>query len=158
MSGQGLPAARRIRRRLDFERVYKAGTRVHGRFMTLFLLPNGGTAARFGVAATRKIGSAVDRNRAKRLSREVFRRKNAAVGLDVVVVPRREMLDASFASLETDYQRRPRAWGPPDSHPQREPGVVARVVLGGIRAYKILISPAIYRLLPVLSFVRRLHE
>ena len=103
MSGQGLPAARRIRRRLDFERVYKAGTRVHGRFMTLFLLPNGGTVARFGVAATRKIGSAVDRNRAKRLSREVFRRKNAAVGLDVVVVPRREMLDASFASLETDY-------------------------------------------------------
>ena len=102
MSGQGLPAARRIRRRLDFERVYKAGTRVHGRFMTLFLLPNGGTAARFGVAATRKIGSAVDRNRAKRLSREVFRRKNAAVGLDVVV-PRREMLDASFASLENDY-------------------------------------------------------
>jgi ribonuclease P protein component len=71
--------------------------------MTLFLLPNGGTAARFGVAATRKVGSAVDRNRVKRLSREVFRRKNAAVGLDVVVVPRREMLDASFASLETDY-------------------------------------------------------
>jgi len=103
MSGQGLPAARRIRRRVDFERVYKAGTRVHGRFMTLFLLPNGGTVARFGVAATRKIGSAVDRNRVKRLSREVFRRKNAAVGLDVVVVPRREMLDASFASLETDY-------------------------------------------------------
>ena len=103
MSGQGLPAARRIRRRLDFERVYKAGTRVHGRFMTLFLLPNGGTVARFGVAATRKIGSAVDRNRVKRLSREVFRRKNAAVGLDVVVVPRREMLDASFESLETDY-------------------------------------------------------
>ena len=103
MSGQGLPAARRIRRRLDFERVYKTGTRVHGRFMTLFLLPNGGTSARFGVAATRKIGSAVDRNRAKRLSREVFRRKNAAVGLDVVVVPRREMLDVSFASLEADY-------------------------------------------------------
>jgi ribonuclease P protein component len=104
MSGQGLPAAQRIRRKLEFERVFKRGIRVHGRFMTLFLLPNGGAAARFGVAATRKIGTAVDRNRAKRLSREVFRRKKAAIGLDVVVVPRREMLDASFVTLENDYR------------------------------------------------------
>ena len=104
MSGQGLPAAQRIRRKLEFERVFKRWIRVHGRFMTLFLLPNGGAVARFGVAATRKIGTAVDRNRAKRLSREVFRRKKAAVGLDVVVVPRREMLDASFVTLENDYR------------------------------------------------------
>jgi ribonuclease P protein component len=104
MSGQGLPAAQRIRRKLEFERVFKRGIRVHGRFMILFLLPNGGAAPRFGVAATRKIGTAVDRNRAKRLSREVFRRKKAAVGLDVVVVPRREMLDASFVTLENDYR------------------------------------------------------
>ena len=103
MSGHALPAAQRIRRRLDFERVYKQGARVHGRFMTLFVLPNGGTVPRFGVAATRKLGSAVARNRAKRLSREVFRRKRIAAGLDVVVVPRREMLDAPFATLETDY-------------------------------------------------------
>ena len=103
MSGQALPAAQRIRRRLDFERVYKEGTRVHGRFMTVFVLAKGGTALRFGVAATRKIGSAVDRNRAKRLSREVFRRRKIDVGLDVVVVPRREMLDAPFAMLESDY-------------------------------------------------------
>ncbi|MGH9255637.1 MAG: ribonuclease P protein component [Vicinamibacterales bacterium] len=103
MSRQTLPAAERIRRRPDFERVYRHGVRAHGRFMTLFVLSNGGTVPRLGVAATRKIGSAVDRNRAKRLSREVFRRKKIAAGLDVVVVPRREMLDAPFASLEADY-------------------------------------------------------
>ena len=103
MSGQALPAAERIRRKPEFERVYGAGAKAHGRFMTVFVLPNGGTAPRLGVAATRKIGSSVDRNRAKRLAREVFRRHKMAAGLDIVVVPRREMLDAPFASLEADY-------------------------------------------------------
>ena len=103
MSGQALPAAERIRRRPDFERVYKAGAKAHGRFMTVFVLPNGCVAPRIGVAATRKVGSSVDRNRAKRLVREVFRRHKTAAGLDIVVVPRREMLDVPFVSLEADY-------------------------------------------------------
>jgi ribonuclease P protein component len=94
---------KRIRRRPEFERVYNAGAKAHGRFMTVFVLPNDGAAARLGVAATRKIGSSVDRNRAKRLAREVFRRHKMAAGLDIVIVPRREMLDAPFASLEADY-------------------------------------------------------
>ena len=60
---------------------------------------------RLGVAATRKLGSAVVRNRAKRLARELFGDKSETgrPGLDVILVPRREMLDAPFASLEADY-------------------------------------------------------
>src|SRR5689334_25207820 len=72
--------------------------------MTVFVVPNGGPVARLGVAATRKLGPATDRNRAKRLAREMFRRNKPVEGLDVVVVPRREMLDALFTSLEADYR------------------------------------------------------
>jgi ribonuclease P protein component len=72
--------------------------------MDVMVLPSGGTMSRLGVAATRKLGSAVDRNRAKRLAREVFRRHKVAAALDVVVIPRREMLHAPFASLEADYR------------------------------------------------------
>ena len=103
MPAQGLTTSERVRRRPEFERAYEQGARVSGRFMTVFVLPNGTAGARLGVAATRKLGSAVTRNRAKRLAREIFRRNKVTAGLDVVIVPRLEMLDASFASLETDF-------------------------------------------------------
>ena len=95
----------RIRRRAEFQRVYEEGVRVHSRTLTLFLLPSGGATGRLGVAATKKLGGAVERNRAKRLIREVFRRNKVAPGFDVVIVPKRELLGASLAALELEYQQ-----------------------------------------------------
>ena len=93
--------AEHIRRRPDFQRVYDQGIRVRGRYSTVFLLPTSLAFARLGIAATKKLGGAVVRNRAKRLIREVFRRNKIARGVDVVIVPRRELLDASLTALET---------------------------------------------------------
>ncbi len=103
MTGHGLGPAERVRRRPEFERAYDTGIRVQGRYMTLFIVANDLGRPRLGVAATRKLGSAVERNRAKRVSRELFRRHKIPDALDIVVVPRREWLDASFSTLETDY-------------------------------------------------------
>jgi ribonuclease P protein component len=100
---QRLRTDQRIRRRAEFQRIYDTGTRIHGRFMIVFLLPNASAGTRLGIAATRRLGGAVSRNRAKRLVRELFRRNHAPAGLDIVVNPRRELLDAPFASLEADY-------------------------------------------------------
>jgi len=92
--------------------------------MTLFVVANGGTVSRLGIAASRKFGPAVERNRAKRLAREIFRRHKITTGWDVIVIPRREMLDAPFASLENDYahalDRRHRGQ-PPGPRPARRP-------------------------------------
>lgn len=103
MNGQRFTSASRVRHRPEFERAYSRGSRSHGRFMTVFMVPNGLTRPRLGIAATRKLGSAVERNRAKRLTRELFRRHMLSAAVDVVVVPRREMLHAPFTSLEADY-------------------------------------------------------
>jgi ribonuclease P protein component len=102
--------------------------------MTVFLLATDRPFPRLGVAATRKLGGAVVRNRAKRLAREVFRRHKPATGHDVVIVPRREMLDASFSNLESDFAdilRRPirpgRPGGSADARRPRRPRSPARV-------------------------------
>jgi ribonuclease P protein component len=101
--GTTLNAHERVRRRADFERIYKQGLKLGSRFMTVFLLRTGLPTSRIGVAATRKLGGAVVRNRAKRLSRELYRRHKPRPGLDVVLVPKREFLTAEFATLERDY-------------------------------------------------------
>ena len=93
-----------IRAREEFQHIYDTGRRLSGRLMTLFVGLNDTNQPRLGIAATRKIGSAVVRNRAKRLARELFRHHKPLGGLDIVVIPRREMLDASYVTLEAEFR------------------------------------------------------
>src|SRR5438309_4972022 len=99
-----LRACERIRRRADFRQAYEHGARVHGRYSTLFILPNKLDVGRLGIAATKKLGGSVQRNRAKRLIREVFRRTKIAPGVDVVIIPKRDLLEATLTALEADYR------------------------------------------------------
>jgi ribonuclease P protein component len=101
----GFSRDERIRRRVEYQRIYDRGIKIHGKLFTLFVLPNDLPRGRLGVAATRKLGGAVQRNRAKRLIREVYRRNKPAQAVDVVVVPKRELLDASLTALEIEFRQ-----------------------------------------------------
>ena len=72
--------------------------------MTLIGLPNTGAASRLGIIAPRRLGKAVRRNHSKRRVRELFRHSKPVAALDLVVLPRREFLDAPFAILLDDYR------------------------------------------------------
>jgi ribonuclease P protein component len=75
------------------------------RHFTLFATPNGLAQARIGIIASRRVARrAVDRNRAKRLVREAFRKiRNRLTGVDVVVelrrCPARESAAAAGAEI-----------------------------------------------------------
>jgi ribonuclease P protein component len=86
-----LPRAARIRSRSDFDRVFKAKNRASDANLTVYMGRHAAGLARLGIAAGRRLGNAVVRNRMKRLVREAFRRLRAELppGTDWVVVPQR---------------------------------------------------------------------
>jgi len=72
---EALPKGRRLRARAEFQKVYAEGQRYDGRLLAAFLRKSASPEHRLGVtASTKAIGKSVDRNRAKRLLRELFRR------------------------------------------------------------------------------------
>ena len=105
MPSNALPPGRRIRRRGEFQRVFDAGRRAHGRYLTIIAAPATGATSRLGIVASKKLGGAVVRNRAKRLIREMFRTQDVVgTASDLVVIPKQSVLQAPVNDVLTDYK------------------------------------------------------
>jgi len=106
--GCGLERDRRLRRRAEFEQVLRRGRRLDGRFFVLMALANGSTVDRLGLTVSRKVGSAVIRNRARRLLRESFRRVqgSAAARYDLVALAKKEIVGRTQREIDGEFKER----------------------------------------------------
>ena len=98
----------RLRRTAQFQETYDQNRRWHGRHMVLFLRAAPDASLRLGVVASKKVGNAVERARAKRRLREAFRRQRAAFTRttdDVVLVARRSVLTAPWTELVAELRK-----------------------------------------------------
>src|SRR5438132_13054172 len=79
-----------LRRPGDFHRVYERRRSAVDSWLLVYACENGLPYLRLGLPVSRKVGSAVRRNRLRRLYREAFRltRSGMPIGLDLVLIPR----------------------------------------------------------------------
>jgi ribonuclease P protein component len=92
----------RLRKNLDFQRVRRQGHSWTHPLLVLCALHNDLEYSRFGFSASKWVGGAVVRNRAKRLMREATRPRLAMIadGWDVVMIARQPMREANFHQVD----------------------------------------------------------
>lgn len=118
----------KLRKHADYQRVYREGKRQSLPLMTYFFAVRkpqdatevGSTAkparshameippgSRVGLTAGRVLGNAVARNRIKRRMRQAIRQAQTELtaNVDVVLHPRRTVLEAEFSQIEQDVRR-----------------------------------------------------
>src|SRR5262245_24415996 len=85
-----LPRGARLLAARDFRRVYGRGRRVSGRQVVVVALARREAGLRVGASVSKDHGSAVRRNKVKRLLREAFRLERAGLpdGFDLVLIPK----------------------------------------------------------------------
>jgi ribonuclease P protein component len=108
LPGSGLTRRERLSTPGQYRRVFQKGIRLDGPLFSLVAAANACGHDRLGLAASRKVGDAVRRNRAKRLLRECYRRhkRAEAPALDLVLMAKNEMVGCVQGELDREYRQR----------------------------------------------------
>lgn len=105
---QKFPKSLRLLKHADFQAVYKEGRKHFSGNITVFYRRRSeGIGPRVGFTVGKVLGGAVQRNRIRRRMRAAVQRHLAGIvlPLDVVMHPRKAVLDMKFDRLEAEVQQ-----------------------------------------------------
>ena len=88
-----------LTKKVQFNLVYKEGRSWTGREVVVRALPNELGSSRFGFVVSRHVGKAVERNRVKRLLREILRQTLLQPGWDIIIIARAHAAMTGYTRL-----------------------------------------------------------
>ena len=102
-----MKAAVTLKQNYEFRRLYQKGASAVGGGMVLYCRKNRLGHNRLGLTASVKLGGAVQRNRARRRLREVFRLAGPDLrqGYDIILVARSRAADGDYVRLTQAFYR-----------------------------------------------------
>lgn len=91
-----------LRKKEDFNSVYKRGKSIPDKFVVMFYKKNGLSYNRVAFLASKKVGNSVKRNRAKRLMRESCRLSGEHIenGYDIIFIARKTINGKKFEDVD----------------------------------------------------------
>ncbi len=102
----GYPPRFRVTRAADYRLLQQHGDVFPGREVVVRRRPNGLSHPRLGIAAPRRFGRSVRRNRFRRLVREAFRAVADRLGaVDLLVAPKRTLEEPTIEGIRDDLVR-----------------------------------------------------
>lgn len=95
----------RLKKRYQFNYVYKSGEHFSGEHMVLYVVSSKTKNIKVGLAVTKKIGKAVVRNRVRRQLREIIKKQvpNLKQNYNIIVVARENITSTSFETLTNEF-------------------------------------------------------
>lgn len=104
---RGLSRSQRLTRNAQFQEIFAHGSSHVGRYMVLWVGPDKDGGLRVGLITSRKVGGAVERNRARRRLREAWRlnRHRLSGRVDVILVARRAIGGAASTEVERELMQ-----------------------------------------------------
>lgn len=89
----------RLRHKKDYKNVFAQGRSFSNRYVVFYIMEG---KPKYGFIASKKVGNAVQRNRAKRLMREVFRLNAVKIkpNLEIICIARANIKGVSYWEVE----------------------------------------------------------
>ena len=97
----------RLKKRYQFNYVYKSGEHYSGEHMVLYVVSSKTKNIKVGLAVTKKVGHAVVRNKVRRRLREIIKTQvpNLKQNNNILVVARENICSASFEKLSNEFSK-----------------------------------------------------
>ena len=91
----------RLRKRYQYQYIYKSGSFISEKAVTLHYVTSKTKCIKVGFAVTKKIGGAIKRNLIRRRLREIIRKHliNLKQNYNIIIVAKESILDVDFENL-----------------------------------------------------------
>jgi ribonuclease P protein component len=97
----------KLKKSEEFRYVFTVGTKKEGKYFVLYMAPKEQAGNRVGFIVKKNVGNAVQRNRIKRILREICwnRCNHLLSSYDIVIMARKKIMNARFKEIEIEFER-----------------------------------------------------